>query len=189
MSSLYRVRVTWNGSAVVGGGVSTFYFDTPATGYSAALVSFFTSLRPSFGASVVWEVPQTGDILESTTGDITGSWTDGTTTQITGQQTAPVYAAGVGCRILWNTLGRTNNRRVRGSTFLVPLAADRYDTLGTLDPGVVSVFKTAGDTLIAHDPGSLVIWTRPNASHAGSVNSVTSADVPDKVSWLRSRRV
>ena len=46
MTDLFRLRVLWGGSGVVGGGVSTFYFDSGATAaaITPAMNTFFTAI-------------------------------------------------------------------------------------------------------------------------------------------------
>lgn len=188
MAIVDKVRVEWSGSGVVGPGVSTFYFAEPATGYVAALKAFFLAVRPCFTNNTVWNIPNTGDQIDTANGDVVGTWTDGTPGTQNGQLETVGFAQGVGARIRWNTLGRTNNRRVLGSTYMVPLGLDRYGLDGLITGTAHGILQAAADALWATASADMVIVTRPNAEHAGTLNSVVSATVPAQVSWLRSRR-
>jgi len=190
MAQLSRIPVEWSGTAATGGGLSVFYStaSTPTT-YLTALRGFFFSIAGLFPTDLTLTFPGGGDVFEATTGELVGDWTSTAPAVVTGTQ-AGAYAKGVGCRLVWRTAGITRGRRVRGSTFMVPIAANQYDTNGTLQGSVVSSLEGAGATLIAADSASMRIWTRPSASGAsdGADHEITSAVSPDSVSWLRSRR-
>jgi hypothetical protein len=188
VATINRVRVVWSGSAVVGGGVSTFYFTGTGTGVNTMVKNFFTGIQSLFPTTVSFTIPATGEQLDSSTGDTTGSWTDGVQSTLVGTATVQNYAAGVGARVTWFTNGRTNNRRVRGTTFLVPISTANYDTDGTLNSTAFAVIRDNAASLVSAASNSLVIWTRPNEEHAGALNSVLSSAAPDKTSWLRTRK-
>jgi len=188
MAIVSRVRVAWSGGAVPGGGLSTFYFDTPSPGFQADVKDFFAALSSYVPSGVTWSIPNTGEEINTATGDIGATWTDGVSAVVTGSNPTTTYAAGVGCRIAWDTLGRTNNRHVRGSTFIVPLTSAGYQADGTINEAVRTPFLAAASALLAAQVGSFGIWTRPTDEHAGAFNSVVGYNVPDKVSWLRTRK-
>jgi hypothetical protein len=78
---------------------------------------------------------------------------------------------------------------VRGTTFVVPIMAASYQSDGTIDNGVVTAVQSAAQTLGVTGANPLVIYSRPSTAHpVGQQQTVTGATVPDKVSWLRSRR-
>lgn len=95
-------------------------------------------------------------------------------------------------RVKWFTGGIVHGRMVQGSTFIVPLMTTAYETDGTLTSAVTSNASTAANTLISAT--DTVIWSRPfpgstgNPARAGSSHAVIAATIPDKVSWLRTRR-
>lgn len=188
MATIQRVRVVWSSVGVTGGGLSTFYFDTPNAGFPADVLTFFTDIATRFPDDVQWTVPSSGDELDSATGAITGTWTDNTGGTVAGTVAGGNYAAGVGARVVWDTNGRTNNRRVRGSTFLCPLSNAAYASNGEIDPSVIVDLEAAADALRIAQSGSLVVWTRPVGGTGGALNSVLAVDVPNQVTWLRSRR-
>ena len=128
-----------------------------------------------------------GEEFLEETGELVGVWTEGTTTNVTGGGTGS-YAGGVGACIGWSTAGIHNGRKVRGRTFVVPLAANQYDTDGTVASGVISTLDAAAATLIGTGTGRLSIWARPTPTVPGMVYAATSGTVKDHVSWLRSRR-
>jgi len=181
------VRVALGGTGQVGPGVSTFYFADAHTGFVADLTAFYEDLKDRFPQGMTVSVPNSGDLIDEATGTLTGTWTDGTAGAVTGTA-VDVFAQGVGARIVWNTSGVTNGRRVKGSTYLVPLVAGCYDTGGTLLTTPLGDFTTAAFNLWTAGGGNMVILTRPVEGAGGKSSVVTSSSVPDKVSWLRSRR-
>lgn len=188
MALINRVRVTWTGPAVVGGGVSTFYFTGAAAGIHSLVDNLFEGMQSLFPSSVTINIPGVGDVLDSDTGEIVTGWSDGAASTWVGSASNNNYAAGVGARIIWTTNGRTNNRRVRGTTFLVPISVANYDTDGTLTSTAYNVINDNADALVTAADNSLVVWTRPNSEHGGAINSVLSAAPADKSSWLRTRK-
>ena len=128
-----------------------------------------------------------GEVLDDVTGDVVGVWSAGSGVIAPGGGAGP-FAMGVGTRIVWGTNGITNGRRVRGSTYLVPIGSSGYENDGTITGGTLTAFQTAADNLRTALGGDFVIWRRPTASAVGGTSSVLSASVPDKVSWLRTRR-
>lgn len=187
MASLARLRVTWTGSGIVGPGVSTFYFDPADTGASTRVLAFFNTAPLLFPDKVTITVPSGGEIITDTTGELSGSWNDpGTGGTVTGTNTGD-FAMGVGMQVRWQTGGIVGGRRVVGSTFLVPIASGIFDVNGTLDTATVTAEQSAANTMIG-GAVTFKVWSRPTPSRVGSSNDITSAIVPDRVSWLRSRR-
>jgi hypothetical protein len=87
----------------------------------------------------------------------------------------------------WITDTITNRRRLRGRTFLVPIAGNAYQTNGTLYDSARTALQTAATAFVAAQSTSFVIYHRGTGSD-GSNGLVTSAFVPDMIAVLRSRR-
>lgn len=189
MASLDRVRVVWTGTSIVGPGVSTFYTTGTGAALNAALKTYFTAITSAFpNLKGQWEFAAGGETIDSATGTLTGSWGGSTSSSIVMASPNASWVSGVGARVVWNTNGFVSGRRVRGSTFMVPLQQSAYDADGTLVGSFVTLLQTSANALVASVP-QLTIWSRPTAAHpVGGATPVTSATVPDKVSWLRSRR-
>ena len=188
MPNLHRVRVAISGGGVVGGGLTTFYVDE-LTGLPdpADFGAFFDSLKGLIPDQVNFNVPSTGDTIDAATGQLMGTWTNGTPQNVGGTSGAD-FAAGVGARIVWETGVVRGGRRVRGSTFIVPLASTNLDPDGTWNPTAVTVpIKAAADVLLGRAVPP-VVWSRPRTGLGGASVGITSSRVPVQVSWLRSRR-
>lgn len=169
-------------------GLSVFYSSTPnAVTAVAALTTFFNAIKGLFPGAVTWDLPSSGDTFEDTDGSLSGIWTGATGGQITATGANTAYAAGVGGRVQWHTTAVIGRRRVRGSTFLVPLLGSQYDTNGTLSASCMGTLTSAVNALVTAD--QLMVWHRPSPGGSdGAMIDVVSGIVPDKVSTLRSRR-
>lgn len=191
MAQIQRMRVPWTGDVVTGGGLSTFYFTDTSTpsAMTGAVNSFFTAIRTLFPTGIAWGIPSFGDIINDGDGQLVGTWAGGTASSVASSGGANAYAAGVGCRVTWPTNSIFRGRRVKGSTFLVPLITTTYETNGTIGPTPLSTIGTAAAAFQATPSSIPVVWSRPGPGFAGQSALVVGSSVPDKVSWLRSRRV
>lgn len=183
MTTIDRLRVTWSGGAG-GDGVSTFYALPAATTALADLRVFFDSIKGLFPSALTWGFPNSGDQIESTTGGLVGAWTRATAANVT-PGLAGVYSGGVGARIRWETGTILFGQRVRGTTYLTGLLSTQYQTDGTLSAACITALQAAADALVTTQ--DLLIFSRRPAG-AGAASTVTAATVPDKVTWLTSRR-
>lgn len=187
MANLARVRVVWSGAPVIGGGVSTFFVDEAATGFLSDIRGFFDAIDLTVTGGITWSFPSTGDLIDIATGELTGSWSETPAADVNSTGSG-VHAAGVGTRATWRTSGIRNGRRVVGSTFIVPLHTGSYATDGTIDTATLTLLRNAADSLLTDIAGALRVYSRPSVGVAGQASPVISSNVPDKVSWLRSRR-
>lgn len=197
MAQIQRLRVIWGGITGMPG-VSTFYA-LDAVGARADVGAFFAAAAPLIPANTTMTVEQSGDIIEATNGALTGSWAGGAVSVPTGSA-AGAYSAPTGAIANWLTPIVVDGHRVRGRTFLVPLAGAAFDLVGTLEAAALATLRAAAAQLVSSQANNLVIWHRPfagrlatptlpaKAAHAGSFAFVTSASVPDKACVLRSRR-
>lgn len=185
MTDLRRYEVSFGGSAVVGPGVSVFYSDSPSAGVAAALRTFYNSISDELGQGLSVNYPSSGDVIDDATGTVVGAWTE-SPQSATGGNISDGPVMGVGARIEWLTGFIADGRAIRGRTFIVPLARSRFDGAGMLTPACVTTLQAAANALIAST--DLRIWRRPKTGRPGTSATVTSALVPDQVSWLRSRR-
>lgn len=197
MTSLYRVRATWTGFAGAPG-VSTFYGLVEGA-LPPRLPAFFTSIVGYLPADVDVQVENTGDIIEDTTGVLTGAWAVDPMTPVHMTGAGP-YPALAGAKANWLTETILDGHRVKGRTFIVPICGSQFDDDGTLSDGILGDLGDAATLLAADSVGDMVIWHRPRAARAaygthpalsaraGGHALVIGANVPDKATVLRSRR-
>ena len=181
------MRVTWVGSAVVGGGVSTFYSTVPTSGFATAVAAFYTSIAALVPTTLTWTIPHSGDTIQDDNGQLAGTWSEAGADSTVVSTLAGAFPNGVGARVVWRTSGIRDGRRVNGSTFIVPLASGSFQSDGTLTDANVTTIRNAANTLLGAVP--MRIFSKPHKGTSDGLSSaVIGVTVPDKVSWLRSRR-
>lgn len=191
MTSIERLQVTWSGGLGLPG-ITTFYA-TPGGGHQSDIVAFFTALQPATPAAVTFSIPAGGETFNVETGLLEGTWTGGTATNLTGTAAGP-YSAGVGAVVNLSTAGIVAGRKVRGRFFLCPQAGGQFQTDGSLTAAAVTFYLSKVQDLKNAMGADWKIWSRPRPAPGGigpdspgSAHSVTSFNVPDRPSVLRSR--
>lgn len=187
MANLARVRVVWGGSAVVGPGVTTLYFEEAGSGFVTGVQNWVATWKNYIPGGVTMRVDGFGDLIDVATGELSGTYVDGATLTQTGTFSG-AFAAGVGVRTVWETSGVRNGRRVRGSSYIVPIGGSLFDTDGSVGGTALTTFSGAATTLVGLSTNVLCVYSRPHGGLPGMSSPVISSDVPDKVSWLRTRR-
>ena len=187
--AIQRLRCEWGGTGVEGPGLTTFYAESDGTlAIQVGAAGFFNEVAALIPTGTTITVPGGGDLLDETTGALTGTWGSGVTTTITCTGLGP-FPGGVGGRVVWDTDAVVAGRRVRGSTFVAPFVAEYFGTDGTLNGAAVTALEAAIDAMLVQVPTQMRVWSRPQAGRAGSAHPVVGGRAPDKTSWLRSRRV
>lgn len=181
-----RVTSTWTGFAGAPG-YTQLYFGELDNGTVAATRAFWNSLTALLPNDVTITVANSGDLIDAVTGDITGGWTETSTTPVVGINTGS-WANAAGLGVNWVTPAIINGRRLRGRTFIVPAASAAFDNDGSLTGATVTTLTAAAQALVADASSELLVWHRPKPGSGGSSAVVTSVVVPDKTFVLRSRR-
>jgi hypothetical protein len=194
VANIFRVTFTWNGFTGAPGFTNMFYDDSTGTAQQAAditrafLVGCLTQAPATLptGCSVVG--PTSVDTVEPATGTLINTTAITQPAQINGTATGN-FASSTGACVTWLTAGIVAGHRVRGRTFLVPLAAAAFTSTGGLAPAYQTALSAAVTTLLAASP-DLVVWRRPisQAAGGGGTNAVLAARVPSKSAVLTSRR-
>lgn len=192
--ALYRMTARWTGF-VGAPGYSSFYFNDigHVDELYAGLQAFFNEVDSAMPTSVTITVPAEVDEIDEATGDLLDSATAGPPVSIVGD-VAGAYSAPSGACVTWLTDGVVRGRRVRGRTFLVPLANIAYEGDGTITEATRASIEGAAQDLVDAMEGTLVVWSRPREATdtlpalAGSAHAITFANVRDTIAVLRSRR-
>jgi len=198
LPEVLRVKINWSGF-VGSPGYTNFHFtEFVSEGYTqeqadacaAKVQTFITSMKNYLPATVTLTVDTTVDIIQTDTGNLVGFFTVAPGAAQVGTNPA-TYAAAAGACISWGTNGVRNSRRVRGRTFIVPLASNSLDTNGSINDSSLTGIRAAAAALIANvGTGDLSIWARPTGPEAtdGVSFPVETYKVNDKVAMLTSRR-
>lgn len=199
MVDVYRVTATWNGfQGAPGYSKLSFMGLTDAAklnGAGSATRAFFASFVLYLKSSWSIQVQPIVQVHEMATGELLREETMTTApTSIAGSASAgQVYTGGAGAYVTWNTGAVYNGHKVRGRTYLVPLAGTA-DTDGSLLAAFITTANTAVSTFITAQAGQLAIWSKtfsePPEPHqiGGGLSTVIAGNVPDKSGILRSRR-
>lgn len=188
-----RVTAVWQGFPGAPGYTNIFFDAFGADDFVDAEVarvrSFFNSLLIRFPSSVTISVSPEVSIFDEVSGELLGySTADETPDDVEGQGSSS-YSGPSGAVINWSTDTVNRGRRVRGRTFLVPLADAVYDSSGTLSTAALNDLRDAAEILMGDGDGpQFVVWSRPRDGAGGALAPVTSYRVPDMAAVLRSRR-
>lgn len=190
MATIERIVVRldgWPGAP----GFMTFY-TSDAGASRSSIQTFLNAWKNAVPNAVTFTIPAEGDVIDDSTGNLTGSWTAGTPITITGTG-GGAFAAATGACITWYTntvvTGPSGKpRRLRGRTFMVPLAPVAFDSDGTITAASLATFRTSADALRVAI--NLRVWHRPTTPGGsdGLSTTASSSNVADKAAVLRSRR-
>lgn len=99
------------------------------------------------------------------------------------------YPGGVGAVIYWNTGSVNGGHKVRGRTYLVPLANNVFSSDGTLSTAFVSSLQAAVNTFVGTNPPPCVnTRTLGKPGRSNNTIQVLSGSVKDRTAFLRTRR-
>lgn len=193
MTTMYRVRTVWTGLPGMPG-YTNHYFGTTdplqegAAAARNAVSTLWQNIHTFLPLGLVLTIENAVALIEDTDGLQSDELTDPTVITMDPPSGTGGYSAPVGASIGWGTATFRAGRRVKGRTYVVPLASSCFDVSGSLTPAVQSGIQSAADAMIAH-PSQFVIWSRPTGVAANGIAAlVTSATVKDFSAVLRSRR-
>jgi hypothetical protein len=159
-----------------------------------AVRAFWASMASSLPDEVRIQVSPVVDTYERENGDLFSSHVAGTPVGVVAGTSTAGYAGGAGTKITWNTGQIRNGRRVRGSTFIVPLSGALFTANGTLGTVTVTQLNTSAANLISALSSAatpLAVWSRPRTTpelRVGFATEVVSGSVSSKSAILRGRR-
>lgn len=191
--TIARVTAVWSGFQGAPG-YSNFFFDSFGTGDQVDLevgrvVAFFEALDVLLPSVVDIDVDQEVAFFDEVTGELIGYENASTVPETIPGTAATAYSAPSGAVINWSTDTVARGRRLRGRTFIVPIASTWYENNGTLVANAIGNLSNAADALIGDGSGpQSVIWSRPRNGADGSIGPITGYRIPDMAAVLRSRR-
>lgn len=199
MTVMAKVTARWSGFSGAPG-YTNFFFQLPSSDswtsqngsdVSGAVGGFFTGLLPILPSNVRIDVQGDLELIQDSNGELVDVLPLGARPQLSGSAASGPYSAATGAVVTWRTAGVVRGRRVRGRSFLVPLAGIAFENDGTLNAASIDIIQSAATGMInAGGTGDPVVWSRPTAVGAsdGSAWPTLSASVPDMGAVLRSRR-
>jgi hypothetical protein len=108
----------------------------------------------------------------------------------TGASSAGFGPLAVGGCVTWLTDTFLSGRRLKGRTFVSPVANEFTDADGSPNSSMLTKLTDFGAAWVAAVSGTTapVVWHRPVAGAGGASSPITAATVRDKFAVLRSRR-
>ena len=193
--TINRITCTWSGFTGAPG-YSQFYW-VGSAGIQNLFTPFWQACAPYIPSVVTVTVPNTGDVLDQQTGKKLDIWTSGIANTTSGTATVGVgFSMASGAHVNWFSSVYVKGQRLRGKTYLVPLATTAYASNGVLTTACANAINAAATSLFQGSGGGLCVWHRPiynptdptDLVEQGSIGPITSTTTPTKVSVLRSRR-
>lgn len=199
MAQMLKFTTNWTGFVGAPGYTNMYVRDFSGTGevtqaeadsFTTRLDAFWDALAPLLPPVASVLVDPSVEVIEDSTGTLEGFMTVAADPTRIGGASAN-YAAPVGAVINWYTNVVRNGRRLKGKTFIVPLAASAYEANGTIAATPLATIRTAANTLVtALGDGRLGVWGRPTTSGGsdGIWGFAEQSVVPDMAAILSSRR-
>lgn len=190
---MLRITARWTGFTGAPGYSNFFFaagggFISDANQVASRVRSAFFTIPDLLAPGARITLEQEAAVVDSDTGMITGYEDIGDVDPVTSISTGS-YSGPTGAVVNWRTNDLRNGRRIRGRTFLVPLANNAYDNQGSLTSQALGKLQDFGDTLVGGDLDSeFGVWSRPVNGSGGVFATATSFQVPDLAAVLRSRR-
>lgn len=198
MAQMARITVNWTGFAGAPGYTNLHFRDFAGGGVTQAVVdnaiarvdTWLDAWLNHMPITVNLGINPSVEVIEDTTNTLVDFMTGTPDTPRVGFINGS-YSAVSGACVNWSTAGIRNGRRVRGRSFMIPLAGTAYGSDGTLDAGVLNSVRAATDVLInTAEEGDLGVYSRPSTKVAadGAWHVVSAFTIPDRASILKSRR-
>lgn len=191
MATIHRYTALWTAGSG-GAGTTTFHMGASSAAAGAgvpAFRAFFDAVKSNLPPDVTITFPSTVDLVDEATGTLVGSIGSSPVASVTGIGSG-VYSAPTGGRVRWLTNEIVGGRRVRGTTFIVPMTGASYSADGTLSAAAVTVLGNAATALLATTSLDLAVYHRPTSASPTSGQAVlcTGSFIPEQAAILRSRR-
>jgi hypothetical protein len=203
---VFQYRALW--STTGGAGYSVFHARTLTGAGQGTAQSFADGVAALFAAISGTTMPS--DVTISYDGEVVDLDTSTGELQAVYAVTPPAsktftatggYAAPAGGRIDWTTEAIVNGRRLRGRTYIVPLASTNFEADGSITAGAITTLSNGANAYLTAAGGfadaEAAVWSRPVYEgeapnrvlvRGGTVADITGFSIPDSAAVLRSRR-
>lgn len=197
MVALKEILTDWNIQNSPGG-TTVMYF---GGGEGSEVISrdelgtFLGTIATSMVNTTSFTVRTTGRIIEDSTGEYIGDWTDPTPYTSTGTAAGSAWSNSTQLLVRWLTGVVADGRSVKGRTFLPGFTREAIGS-GELEGGTRASVDAAANAFTVNS--GLVVWRRPRRAtgtgsgdlpaRPGSSYDVTGASVWNELAVLRNRR-
>ena len=195
MPDVLKVTAVWQGF-IGAPGYSQFHFGPgggsvteAADSATGAVRAFFFSLVNLLPTPVTVQVNQEVPLFDSADGTLSDVANASAAPALVTGSSSVTYATPAGAAITWLTGTIRGTHRLRGRTYLVPLANNAFQSDGTLAAASIVTINNAANALRATAATPFQVWGRPSAALGpGVVSAVTGQLLRDKAAVLTTRR-
>jgi len=193
MVDIYRYNVAW---LIPGAGPSVSVFHLFGGASTGALQTSVNGLRSAFDAiktyipdEVTVTFPPEVSVLDVTSGQLVDAVDLTPPGAVIGTH-GTSWSAGSGVRVVWGTGRVRNGRKVRGSTYLVPLGQPAFNNSGQVAAGARTAIAAAFETWRAATQSGArpLVYSRPKTGMPGDTSAVSSVSVSAVAATLRGRK-
>lgn len=194
------IRTEWSGTTG-GPGLSQMciegFIPVPAAtaeDWCDAVRAFWFSLASLLPNELTLNVAPTVDSFDTETGDLDSTVVIASPPAQVAGASISTYAGGSGVKVKWDTNQIKFGKRVRGSTFIVPIASNAFTATGVVSGAAQTTINNAAATLVTaidNFGGNLAVWSRPRTeptAREGFATHVVQGLCSTKSAILRSRR-
>jgi hypothetical protein len=201
MPEVAITAITSQGDA--GGAVISRYHwyntsQAPITGANISAHAFqlralYAAFSAHFPSNYNWTVDPEVTVIDEFSGKLLRYMDDPAPQAGVGGSGSLSHAAGVGLRIVWRTTVVGAHRLIRGANFITPISINDLDVDGSPGNAALTALRNGANNYISGlVAGGItpVVYHRPaKGTQVGGVAApIQSAEVPDRISSLRSRR-
>lgn len=182
---MWRIKTTFSGPNVVGGGINYLYFNDAAGSpedAQSAVVNFWTIANDAYRVDTVASVSNEVAVMDLS-GSITGVLTAGDNVNINGTDDSDPLPPATQCLVRLRTGVFVAGREVRGRIF-IPSGGEALSVGGKPGGGRLTELQTAVGGLVGDINSTLVVFSRTH----GVAPPVSSGSVWNQFAVLRSRR-
>jgi len=182
-----EILVDWTTPAGTGFRTVTYWAESePVAVQRANLGALLGTIDNLLDSNTVWTVETSGREMDSTTGTLTGVWSEATAQTGAGTVAGQCVPDAAQILLRWNTNSIINGRFLKGHSY-VPGLSTASVTDGNLAAAAVTAFQGAVNTFVAGLDG-FGVWHRPTGGAGGSFQLAQTGTVWNEFAVLRQRR-
>lgn len=196
MTTMQKMTATWTGFTGAPG-TTTIYFQGASIVGPGVLKTFFDAWAPFIPNTVSVQVNATGELVEPTTGQVTGTWSVAPVAAVVGSAVGGVLVVTQGVQMRLETGSFRRGKHIRGRFFCIPSSSAVLASNGTVASNAISALTAAGNSLVTGSNAQLGVFHRPLKDYSvkppvikeqGEFIPASTCTPLSKVAVLRSRR-
>jgi len=196
VAAMQKMTATWTGWAGAPG-TSTFYFVGTSILDPLIVHDFFAAVAPYLPASTRIQVAGSGELVEPTNGQVTGTWNANVPAVVAGTGAGGVPQLAMGPQVRLDTGSYRRGKHIRGRIYLIPSQSVAMDSTGQVAAATVTAITGAATALKGSSAGQWCVFHRPTFQpgvkppvlvNPGEAIAIQTTTCMAKPAVLRSRR-